>query len=163
MGPMVSILSLDHQGQFGVLTMSKGHNYFWEASSCLASGKKYLLWNKKIHCHVHKSLPLVLILSRVNQIHISLEPILIPSSHLRLSLPSGHFLWEFMTKYVYTFLVSSMHATWPNHLISWSGHPNNTWLRGHIAELLTMQYPPVALCHFQPSVQNILLRNMLLQ
>jgi hypothetical protein len=48
---------------------------------------------------------------------IYLRSILIPSSHLRLGLPSGLFPSGFHTKTVHTFLPSPMRATYPTHLI----------------------------------------------
>jgi hypothetical protein len=43
----------------------------------------------------------------------SLRSILILSSHLRPTFPSGHFLSYFPTKILYTFHISPMRATWP--------------------------------------------------
>jgi hypothetical protein len=71
-----------------------------------------------VHYHVHKSLPLVSILSHINPVHIqhtiSLRYILTLSSYLcclsRL-FPSG-----FPTKTPYTLLVVSTRATCPAHL-----------------------------------------------
>jgi hypothetical protein len=48
---------------------------------------------------------------------ISPRSILIPSSHLRLGLPSGLFPSGFHTKTLYTFISSPMRATYPAHLI----------------------------------------------
>jgi hypothetical protein len=65
--------------------------------------------NPKVHHRVRDSLPPVPILSQLNTIHTRLQPIfprsiLIPSSHLRLGLPSGLFPSGFPTKTLYTFL-----------------------------------------------------------
>jgi hypothetical protein len=69
----------------------------------------------------HNSSPPVPMLSQSNPIHtpqsMSLRSILIPSSHLRLVLPSGLYPSGFPTKTFYTFLTYLMHATCPAHLI----------------------------------------------
>jgi hypothetical protein len=67
---------------------------FWEATSCAAAQEFYnILWNPEVHYRVHKSPPLVPILSQAVQSiphhPVSLTSILILSTHLRLVLPSG--------------------------------------------------------------------------
>jgi hypothetical protein len=76
---------------------------------------------KKVHHHIHNSLPTVPVLSQLNPIHtpqtISQRSILNISSHLHLGLPSGLFPLGFPTKTLYTFLSSPVRATCPAHLI----------------------------------------------
>jgi hypothetical protein len=77
--------------------------------------------NLKVHHRAQNSLPPIPILGKVNPIHtlqsISLQFILIPSSHLHLGLPSGIFPLGFHTKTLYTSLSSPMHTTCLVHFI----------------------------------------------
>jgi len=51
----------------------------WQAHSHLAKQDICLLWNLKVHFHVHKGLPLVPILSQMNPVHIL--PTYFPKTH----------------------------------------------------------------------------------
>jgi hypothetical protein len=88
---------------------------------CSHSRTSRVLWNPKVHYRVHKSSPLVPILSQIDPIHT------IPSylsknhfnmvTHLRLGLPSGLFPSVFPTNILYVFLFSQICVTCPVHLI----------------------------------------------
>ena len=83
-----------------LLTYFMGQSPSWEANRFSASHEiPCILWNPKVHYRIHKYLPPVPVLSRINPVHalnsISWRSILILSSHLRLGLPSGRFPLRF--------------------------------------------------------------------
>jgi hypothetical protein len=92
-----------------------------EATSCAATQElPSILWNSKVHYRIHKSPALVLILSQTNQVHTTpsyLSQIHRNIIHLRLGLPSGILPSGFPTNNLYAFILSTIHATCPSHII----------------------------------------------
>jgi hypothetical protein len=94
----------------------------WEAANCAIIQKcPSILWSPKVHFCVHRSSPLVPILSQINPVHtshpISLRSSLILSTHLSLRLRSGLFPSGFPTNILYAVPFVPIHATCPTHLI----------------------------------------------
>jgi hypothetical protein len=94
---------------------------FWETASCVATQEvEDILWHSVVYYGVHKSRPLLPILSQINPFHITqpifLRSILILLSNLRLGISSGLFPPGFPTKVLYTFIIF-MHATYLVHHI----------------------------------------------
>ena len=95
---------------------------FWEANRFSASQEiPCILFNSKVHYHIHKCPPLSLsLVSSIQPIPLHLtywRSILILYYHLRLGLPSGLFPPGFPTKTLNTPLLSPIRATFPAHLI----------------------------------------------
>jgi hypothetical protein len=82
-----------------------------EATNCTATQEiPRTLWDPKVLYHVHKSSPLVPILGQIDLVHTTpsyLRYILIPTTHLCLGLPSGLFLFGFLTNILYELLFAT--------------------------------------------------------
>jgi hypothetical protein len=92
------------------------------AANCAATQEPpSILWNPKFQYRIHKSSPLIPILSHINPIHTipSYKPkiILILSTHLRLDLRSDLFPSGFPTNILYAFIFYLIRATCPSQLI----------------------------------------------
>jgi len=84
--------------------------------------------------------PILNRIDTVNTLHpISLRSILILSSYLHLSVPSGLFPSRFPTKILYSFLTSPIRAA---HLVFLHFITPNIWWRAHIVKLRIMQFLP---------------------
>ena len=94
----------------------------WEANRFSARQEiPRILWNPKVHYHIHKCPPPVHVLSQLDPVHTpyptSWRSILILFSHLCLGLPSGHFPSDFPTRTLYETLLSPICSTCPAHPI----------------------------------------------
>ena len=94
----------------------------WEANQPSASQEfTHILWNLKVHYHVHKCLPPVPILNHLDPVHTPTSHYL--KIHFRIFLPSmpGFPKWlfpsAFPTKTLYTPLLSPLHTTCLTNLI----------------------------------------------
>jgi hypothetical protein len=119
----------------------------WEAASCEASQELLgILRNPKVHHRVHKSPPLVPILSQIDPVYtIPLRYILIMSAHLRLGLPSGLFSSGFPTNILDAIVVPLISVTCPcpSHPL-WLDLSNYIWRGAQVIKLLIMQFSPVS-------------------
>jgi len=105
-----------------ILTYSMEQSPSWEANRFSASQEIHrILWNPKVHYHIHKCLSPVPILRQLDPIHSLTSHF--PKIYLNIILPSkpGSPKWSlslrFPTKTPYTPRLSSIRATCPAHLI----------------------------------------------
>jgi hypothetical protein len=127
----------------------------WEAANCASTQElPSILWNPKVHYHIHKSPPLVPILSQIYPVHTTppwLRSILILSTYLRLGLRSGLFPSGFPP---ISYIPHSCYMPCPSHP-PWLDHSNYTWRR---VQVMKLEAPPYAvfsnlLSHHLSSVQ----------
>jgi hypothetical protein len=106
----------------------------WEANHFAASQElPRVLWNPKVHYHIHKCPPPLSILSQLKPAHIShptyWRSILILFSHLRLGLPDSLFPSGFPTKTLYTPLPSPIRTTCSSISFFSISSPAHRWVR----------------------------------
>jgi hypothetical protein len=127
----------------------------WETASCAATQEFSNFTKPEV---VHKSHPLVLILTHINPVHTVhsfLRSILILSSHLRQVSSVVSFLLTVRPKFY-------MHS-WPSHP-PWLRHSNYVWRGVQVMKLLIMQFPPIPVTSslFGPNIPlNTLFSNTL--
>jgi hypothetical protein len=119
----------------------------WEANSHSASqGIPQLLWNLMVYYHIHKSPPLVPILSQMHPVH-SFPPCF-PKIHSDIILPSilrsakCSLPFRFSDQSnvcIYLFLACYMSR--PSHPPLFV-HPNNIWQSVQVMKLVVMQFSP---------------------
>jgi len=106
-----------------LLTYSTDQSLYWEANRFSASQEiSRILWNLKVYYCRLKCLPPVPLswpssIQSIPPNSTSWRYILILSSHLCLGLSSGLSPSGFPTRTLYMPLLSSIHTTWPTHLI----------------------------------------------
>jgi hypothetical protein len=132
----------------------------WEVASCETTAElPSILWNPKGHNRVHRSPPLVHILSQINPIH----PIPFYLSKIHFNIVTTTYVLVFLV--VSFFLafppISCMHSSSPHSCYMpcpshppWVDHSNYTWQGIQVTKFLTMQFfqSPVISSPFCPNI-----------
>jgi hypothetical protein len=123
----------------------------WEAVSCSVTQEiPKILWNTTVRFCVHKSPPLIPILSHINPIHTNPSKL----SKMDFNIIQTYLLVFLMVSFLLAFpSISYMHSAsphscylpWPSHP-RWLDHSNYTWRRVHPMKLLIMQFSPISCC-----------------
>jgi hypothetical protein len=117
--------------------------------------------NPKVHHRIHNSLPPAPFMSQLNPLHhtpvsqYSPRSILIPSSHLRLSLLSGLFPSSFPIKTFYTFLYLPCvpHALLTSSSLTWSVN----WIKLAKSQNVSSIQPVVSRLHYRFPISDSLI------
>jgi len=144
---------------FDWLTYSMEQSPPWQANSSSASQEiSYLSWNSKVQYHVHKSLPLIPILSQMKPVHILTSSSSSSSSskiHYNINLPPT----PRSSNWCLPFWFTNQNVVWISHLFGaccmpcqsytpWFYHHNNILIL-QVMKLFIMQFLPFS-CYFLP-------------
>jgi hypothetical protein len=125
----------------------------WEAINSAATQElPSILWNLKVHYCVHKSPPLVSILSQIDSVHTT--PSYLSKIHFSI-WPPTYILVFLVVSYLLAFPpVSYMHSSFPPLVlhalpIHSFDHSIYIWRRVQIMKLFIMHFSPTS-CHLTP-------------